>query len=644
MTTFPRLALPVATFLLAGAAGAAGLVTVQLSKGGATSPQSSVIGGDAVSAIEIDEALAGEEEDSGVLEVEGRGGVRASVNRSVASVPGRGSEGRDARRAASNPQLVRSFDGVNFFDQRFSNNGNQFSVEPPDQGLCVGAGFVVESANDVMRIFDTTGTLAVGPVDLNTFYGYPAAIDRTKAPLQFGPSITDPTCYFDKELRRFFHVVLTLDRASPTTQGLSGANHLDIAVSNSSNPTGSWTVFRLPVQNDGTQGTPDHGCVAIVNGNRVHGPCLGDYPHIGADANGIYLTTNEFNLAAPGFRGAQIYAISKRALTSRGSTGPAAVLFNTGDETQSAIPGFTVWPAQSPGDDDFEEDGRGTEYLLSSDAVFFPTGTSTELIVWSLSNTRSLNSAHPAPVLNAKAIEVQQYGVPPRSDQKPSTNLPLRDCIADAACRLLIGATSRRDNNELRLDSNDSRMQQVAFAKGKLWGALDTAVSVGGVTKAGIAYFVFNPRNGRISTQGTIAVAGSNVTYPAIGVTEEGRGVIAFTLLGADHFPSAGYASLDARTGAGAVHVAAEGVGPQDGFAGYLPFGTRSRWGDYGAAAADGDSVWIASEYVAQTCDFTQYKVSSPSSPFGTCGKTRGPLGNWATRISRIRPGERDDD
>jgi hypothetical protein len=37
------------------------------------------------------------------------------------------------------------------------------SVEPPDQALCVGAGFVVESVNDVMRIFDTTGTLVVGP-------------------------------------------------------------------------------------------------------------------------------------------------------------------------------------------------------------------------------------------------------------------------------------------------------------------------------------------------------------------------------------------------------------------------------------------------------------------------------------------------
>jgi hypothetical protein len=26
-----------------------------------------------------------------------------------------------------------TFDGLNFFDQRFANNGNQFSVEPPDQ-------------------------------------------------------------------------------------------------------------------------------------------------------------------------------------------------------------------------------------------------------------------------------------------------------------------------------------------------------------------------------------------------------------------------------------------------------------------------------------------------------------------------------
>lgn len=137
-------------------------------------------------------------------------------------------------------------------------------------------------------------------------------------------------------------------------------------------------------------------------------------------------------------------------------------------------------------------------------------------------------------------------------------------------------------------------------------------------------------------------MAANNVTYPAIGVTEDGRGVIAFTLVGADHFPSAAFAGLDARTGAGPIHVAAEGKGPQDGFTGYRPFAAnpRPRWGDYGAAATDGKSVWIASEYIGQTCNFATYNQN----PFGTCGGTRGPLGNWDTRISQITPGDHDDD
>jgi hypothetical protein len=44
------------------------------------------------------------------------------------------------------------------------------------------------------------------------------------------------------------------------------------------------------------------------------------------------------------------------------------------------------------------------------------------------------------------------------------------------------------------LDSNDSRMQQVFYAYGKLWGALDTAVEVGGEQRAGIAWFVLQPQ------------------------------------------------------------------------------------------------------------------------------------------------------
>ena len=53
---------------------------------------------------------------------------------------------------------------------------------------------------------------------------------------------------------------------------------------------------------------------------------------LGVDANGLYITTNEFELLSPGrFRGAQIYAISKRGLVAGG---PANVeLFDAGATT-----------------------------------------------------------------------------------------------------------------------------------------------------------------------------------------------------------------------------------------------------------------------------------------------------------------------
>ena len=82
--------------------------------------------------------------------------------------------------------------------------------------------------------------------------------------------------------------------------------------------------------------------------------------------------------------------------------------------------------------------------------------------------------------------------------------------------------------------------------------------------------------------------------------------------------------------------MTAAGVGPQDGFSGYKAYGNppRPRWGDYAAAATDGKTVWIANEYIAQTCTLPQYTAA----PFGSCGGTRVPLGNWGTRISAVTP------
>jgi len=179
-------------------------------------------------------------------------------------------------------------------------------------------------------------------------------------------------------------------------------------------------------------------------------------------------------------------------------------------------------------------------------------------------------------------------------------------------------------------------MQQVTYANGKLWGALDTGLLFpSGDVQAGIAWFIVNPHSGNAVNSGYLGDDGVNYTYPALGVTSSGRGVLAFTQVGPSDYPSAAYAGLDAVAGVGSATLAAAGLGPDDGFSDYRALANprRPRWGDYGAAAVDGPDVWIASEYIGQTCTYAQYRATGL-----TCGNTRAPLGNWDTRISRITP------
>ncbi len=552
---------------------------------------------------EIDSAMSGDADQGD------DGFVGVNVNRSISKHNGVGVHANGSAKFKSNPTLSLSFEGLNLYQQRFANNGNQFTVEPPDQALCVGGGYVLESVNDVLRVFDTSGNPVTDVIDLNTFYGYPPAINRHVSPLQFGPSITDPVCYYDADTQRFYHVVLTLDRARPTSQGLNGRNHLDIAVSNSSNPAGSWTIYSIEVTNNGLHGTPNHNCVG--------GPCLGDYPHIGADANGIYITTNEFAFV-DGFRGAQIYAISKRQLAAGG---PANyVLLDTTDAAYQfeGHPGFTVWPAQS-GQGQSNASANGTEYFLSDLAVWTDSGVDSRVNLWTLKGTASLDSASPNLSLSVGVVNTLPYGQPPRATQK----------AGDYPQGQSIGAP------EPELAANDTRMQQVYFANGKLWAANGTGIIFDGDPNiyAGIAYYVINPNSAKTLANGYIAVQHNNVTYPAAAANGNGRGIVAFTLTGDDFYPSAAYASLDAVAGAGDVQLAANGAGPWDGFTGYPAISgqNRPRWGDYGAAAVDGNNFWIASEYVAQTCTLAQWTADA------TCGQTRAPLGNWSTRLSQLQ-------
>src|SRR5207249_169299 len=66
------------------------------------------------------------------------------VDRSLSQHSGRGVSVNSAAKAKSNPTFNSGFEGLNFYQQRYARGGNQFSVEPPDQALCVGNGYELE--------------------------------------------------------------------------------------------------------------------------------------------------------------------------------------------------------------------------------------------------------------------------------------------------------------------------------------------------------------------------------------------------------------------------------------------------------------------------------------------------------------------
>ena len=501
------------------------------------------------------------------------------------------------------PGSANGWQGLDHFDTRTRDGGNAFSLEPPDQGLCVGNGFVLEPVNDVMVVFDKSGNRLTTPESMNTFFGLPWAINRSTG--ERGPFLSDPKCLFDSDTGRFFLTMLEED-AAPSVRA-----HTLIAVSQTSDPRGNWYLYSIDATDDGQNGTPANpGC-----------PCFGDQPLIGANADAFFVSTNEFG---QGFNGAQVYAMAKAPLTT-GSM-PKVVHINAGLISTPDVGGiwYSIQPATTPaGSPAGQGQVKNTEYFLSA-LQFGPAPLDNRIAVWSLFNTSALVSGNPMAVqLSHTVISSETYGQPPNAAQKAG-NYPLGQALGES---------------ENQLAGNDDRMNQVVYANGMLWSGVNTVIGDG--SRVGIAYFIVAPTvNGHnlsasMVKQGYVSVDGNNVLFPSIGVNAAGKGAMTFTVSGPDYYPSAAYALIDATNGAGDVHIAAAGVGPADGFTGYPEYGGSGveRWGDYSAAVADADgSIWFATEDIAQTCTEAEWAADS------TCGGTRTILANWSTFVGNVQP------
>ena len=405
-------------------------------------------------------------------------------------------------------------------------------------------------------------------------------------PRALGDILSDPRCYYDKQTGRFFLTALQID-VSASAGDLERA-HVEIAVSKTPDPRNLWHLYSIDLTDDGENGTESHyGC-----------PCFGDQPLIGADSSGFYISTNEFSLHPYGltFNGAQIYAMSKRALSN--GILPTVVHIDVGsiptpphDAARGAI-WSSIQPATTPVGDDYASSFGGTEYFLSS--LDFNRTADNRIAIWALANTQSLSKASPSVQLSLHIIPTELYAAPNPAVQK--------DGPAPLGTRLVEPLAL--------IDSEDDRMSQVVYSNGLLWSAVNTGITRGDIDTVGIAYFIISPRitslttvTGKIVDQGYLAPQGESAMFPSIGVTSDGTGVIAFTLVGLDYYPSAAYAVLT-TDGVSSIRVAALGSAPEDGFSAYPQTGGDgvARWGDYSAAVGDNrGNVWIATEYVGDT-------------------------------------------
>lgn len=568
-----------------------------------------------------------------------------------------------------------SFNGIDISDMKAGGTGtydaSNLGLEPPDQGLCVGNGYVMETVNDGMRVYTSAGTKATAKsVPLSQFYGLNPANAQTQPAF-----ISDPRCYYDPSTQRWFVTILEVDQVVQPSF-LSDNNY--IAVSKTNNPLGDWYVYSFNVSDNGLNGSPLHtGCVTPGAAAPVPG-CLGDQPLIGADANGIYISDNEYSMTEvfpvglpvgpplqqiPSFLlrsgVAQVYALSKQQLVTGSST--TLVQFDTNGvpfpgPTQDG-PWQSLQPASPPPHDTTVPPPGGAEYFMSDIGLPVSPTVSNQIAVWAWTNTASLNTASPNLTLQHVTVNTlspaDTFFVP---DPSAPSSTPFYAYQKAGPHPRAAGSGDAEDV----LNANDDRMNAPMLSNGSLWAGVNTSLpalnpsgsGLEALPRVGIMYFQVTPSfsgpnlQASMTRDGYIQVSNGNVLFPSIGARPDGATIATFTLAGIDNFPSVAWARLDGlAAGSGPdVHVSRPGLAPDDGFTALGLLGQQGlpdvppcttcvgRWGDYSYSAIDeAGCIWGAAEGIT-----TGVYDSQPIVIEGQTIQTAA--GDWGTGIHHVCP------
>ncbi len=379
---------------------------------------------------------------------------------------------------------------------------------PPDPTLAVGPNHVVVTVNSRIAFYTKAG--------VQTFS---SALDSSGSPGFFEPLgaggfVFDPKCVYDHFAQRF--VVVALE-----TYGTTEA-WVDIAISDDSDPNGTWYKYRTDA--------------VLTIGTST---AWWDFPGLGYDQNGYYVTGNLFGLnPASGYYGFGLRAFDKSSMLAGGTA-----TYNT----LRTASGYVVEPALHLG-----AAGPTTPYMVT-------VNSSTSLTVY------AINNALTSPTLSTVNVTTPSYT---GASDSPTVN---GSAVSNAG------------------------MTMPMWRNGKLYVCHNAAVGGRNVARWHELNVGAWPASGTVTrTQsGDIDAGGLNWTlFPAIGVNSLGELGVALGVTSAQSRVGAAVAGRKAADPLGRMGVPmVVKTGDADG---------GGRWGDYYAVAVDpvdDTTFWAVGEY-----------------------------------------------
>jgi hypothetical protein len=558
-------------------------------------------------------------------------------------------------------------------------------IEPADQGLCAGNGYVIEDNNvGEILIFNTALKRVSAVIPLDTIMGL------TNRNWSSGGDIM---CLYDAANGGhwfFTQFVSASSEASGGTfsgcfAGVPDTCYEGIAVSVGRDPFGPYNVYFL----NANYNPAEPGYPTLLN----------DFVKIGATRDAFLLFYDEFPLVpntgvgGGNFNGAQQYAIDKLALElgapARFPNGKPNPFFNVAIENMGllptpngtclsdgtfGLPGITCWysviPALAPDPTQYDNSHGGTGFML--EALDFYGAGDTRIAVFDWTGLENLDSPF---CFSCSGIRFggellsgvdYYYSLGFIAPQK-SGPIPLgNEC---GAAGLSTGTSPPASCPENGIATNGDNFTQVAQAQNRLWGAITTEIAQRYTSESssevhqGAVYWVIDTdsfdRSGHFTlvSQSYVSPAHEDLEFPVIAAEGNffdggnGGAIMAFTLSGnggpkgADHggfYPSTAFGRLTAESNGllgSKINIAALGQSPEDGFTEYqgYPGATRPRWGDYSSAIylpwSDG-RIYFATNYI-------QYPNCAPPAftlTLATCGGTRDGFANWGTSVNYVVP------